>query len=354
MMNLEEIRQNINKIDDEIIKLLNQRMEFVKQVGILKHNEGSPIYRPVRENEIINRLSENSKGLLEKDAIKAIYQEIFAISRNLELPQRVAFLGPIGTYTHQAARLWFGALSEYIEIATIEDVFVSLNNDEVSYAVVPIENNTEGGVGATLDCLAKYDDILIFAENYLDIHHSFASTTDDIRDIKVIFSHPQGYNQCKKFLEAHNILDIEFVPTKSTAAAAKLAKDTPNSAAICSKIAAKLSDLPLMFECIEDNKANKTRFLVLSKHSCEKSSNSKTSILANTAHKAGALVDLLNEFKEANINLTKIESRPLKKKEFEYSFFIDFDGHIDDLNVQKILKNKTNIKWLGSYLKNDK
>ncbi len=353
-MSLENLRANINKIDDEIIKLLNKRMEFVKQVGILKHTEGSPIYRPAREEEIITRLCKNSDGLLSNEAIKAIYQEIFAISRNLELPQRVAFLGPFGTYTHQAAKLWFGELGEYIELATIEDVFKSLVNDEVSYAVVPIENNTEGGVGATLDSLAKYDGITIFAERYLDIHHSFASTSDKLSDIKTIFSHPQGYNQCRRFLESHNIQNIEFIPAKSTAAAAKLAKTTPNSAAICSKIAAKINDLPLMFEKIEDNLANKTRFLVLSKNHAEKGENSKTSILANTAHKAGALVELLNEFKEAGINLNKIESRPLKTKDFEYSFFIDFDGHIDDENVKKVLSNKTNIKWLGSYLKNDK
>ncbi|MBZ7986763.1 prephenate dehydratase [Campylobacter canadensis] len=349
-MSLEDIRKDINQIDDEIITLLKKRMQCVHKVGLIKQNEKSPIYRPTREMQIINRLSLQEDEFLKKEAISSIYQEIFSISRNLERHQRVAFLGPSGTYTHQAASSWFGNLCTYVELASINDVFTALKNDEVDYSVVPIENNTEGVVGNTLDNLALHKDIFIFAEKYLDIHHSFASNCYSLSDIKCIYSHPQAYNQCLNFIASHNLQNAEFIATKSTSQAALFASKNENSAAICSKIAAKLANIPLMFEKIEDNLSNKTRFLILSKHKAEYSNNSKTSIIANTSHKPGALVELLNEFKNANINLTQIQSRPLKTDKFEYSFFIDFDGHEDDLVVKNII-NKKNIRILGSYIK---
>lgn len=350
LMSLEDIRNDINKIDDEIITLLKKRMQYVHKVGLIKQNEKSPIYRPAREMQIINRLSLQEDEFLKKEAITSIYQEIFSISRNLERHQRVAFLGPFGTYTHQAASSWFGNLCTYIELASINDVFTALKNDEVDYSVVPIENNTEGVVTNTLDNFALHKDIFIFAEKYLDIHHSFASNCYDLNNIKCIYSHPQAYNQCLNFIFSHNLQNVEFIATKSTSQAALFASKNENSAAICSKIAAKINNLPLMFEKIEDNLSNKTRFLILSKQKAEYSSNSKTSIIANTSHKPGALVELLNEFKSANINLTQIQSRPLKTDKFEYSFFIDFDGHENDLVIKNII-NKNNIRILGSYIK---
>ncbi len=350
MPNLDEFRQKIDELDARILGLLNDRMAVVKKIGELKDRAQSLVYRPERERAIIKRLEALNDGLLTSKAIEAIYQEIFAVSRNLEKPQKVAYLGPEGSYTHQAAMSRFGASSDYIALASIEAVFKELANKEVKYALVPIENNTAGGVGDTLDCLSKYSGVKIFAELFMDIHHSFASLNADIKGIRRIFSHPQGYNQCRVFLETHGLADIEFIASKSTSNAAFLASKDENSAAICSKIAAKLNNLPILFETIEDNAANRTRFLILSDEKFPQMQGCKTSILAYTAHKPGSLSDLLGEFKKARINLTRLESRPVRTRSFDYSFFIDFEGHIDDKKVQKILAKRADIAWLGSYL----
>ena len=349
---LKQLREQIDSIDNEILTLLNKRMEIVKKVGELKNNTNAPIYRPEREKEIIDRLAKLSKsqnGILTKEEIEAIFLEIFAISRSLERKERIAFLGPEGTYTHQAAESRFGANAKYLPLLNIEAVFKAVANKEAKYGVVPIENNTEGVVGITLDSLKKYG-VKIVAEICMEIHHSFASLQDDLSKIKRIYSHPQGYNQCLGFLETHGLLDVEFIPTESTAKAAKLAKEDEFSGAICSKIAAKLYDVPLLFEKIEDNKANRTRFIIISDFKTQKSGNDKTSIIAKTSHKTGALFELLKKFKDKNINLLKIESRPNKDDTFNTWFYIDFEGHIDDEKVKELIESEKMI-WLGSYLR---
>jgi len=346
------LRKEIDEIDNEILKLLNKRMQVVKKVGELKSTSNAPVYRPEREKEIIKRLAELSKkegGILGFSEIEAIFLEIFAISRTLERKERIAFLAPYGTYTHQAAESRFGANAKYLPLLNIEAVFKAVANKEAKYGVVPIENNTEGVVGITLDSLKRYD-VKIVSEICMDIHHSFASYQDDLKNIKKIYSHPQGYNQCLNFLETHSLLDIEFIPTESTAKAAKLAAQDKTSGAICSKIAAKLYGVPLLFEKIEDNLANRTRFIIISDFKTERSGNDKTSVIAKTSHKSGALFELLKKFKEKNINLLKIESRPNKDDTFNTWFYIDFEGHIDDENVKEIIESQKMI-WLGSYLR---
>lgn len=353
---LKELRDNIDSIDDEILRLLNERMGHVSRIGELKQTSGTAIYRPERERQILKRLGAKST-VLNKAAIEAIYLEIFAVSRNLEMPQKVAYLGPEGTYTHQAAESRFGAMSAYLPLASIEAIFTKLSQKEVKYGVVPIENNTEGAVGITLDCLRRFDDVKIIAELYLDIHHSFATKAENLDDIKLIYSHPQGYNQCRKFLEDHMLSGVKFIATQSTAQAAQMAANERSAAAICSKIAAKINNLPILFETIEDNMANRTRFFILSDFKNAQSKNSKTSIVAETRHRPGGLVELLEMFRDENINLTKLESRPVKQRDFNYMFYIDFDGHIDDSNVMRVISearaNEIEIKWLGSYQKGD-
>ncbi|MDX1808366.1 MAG: prephenate dehydratase [Sulfurospirillaceae bacterium] len=351
-MNIEQYRKEIDSLDDQILVLLNKRMEAVKAIGRLKQSTGGSIYRPEREKEILDRLKGLDKKYLNSDAIDAIFLEIFAVSRNIELPENIAYLGPEGSFTHQVAESRFGAMGRYIGLNSIKAVFDVLENKEAKYGVVPIENNTEGAVGVTLDCLGKYNSKIV-SEIYMDIHHSFASICENLKDIKRIYSHPQGYNQCRKFLEEHFLIDVEFVATKSTAEAARLAKEHEDSAAICSHIAAKLYNVPILFSKIEDNMANKTRFLILSDFKNKPSVISKTSILAKTSDQPGGLVEFLQTFQKAKVNLTKIESRPTKEKGFRKVFYIDFEGHIDDENVQQVIeanKNKHEIKWLGSYV----
>ncbi|MDR3178277.1 MAG: prephenate dehydratase [Campylobacteraceae bacterium] len=353
MKKIGDLRKEIDKVDDKILELLNERMEFVKEIGTLKHASGTSIYRPEREKEILDRLKKLSGGSVKNGAIEAIYSEIFAVSRNIELPEKIAFLGPEGTYSHQAAGSRFGAQGSYLALNSIEAVFQVLANKEAKYGVVPIENNTEGVVGVTLDCLGRYEEIKIAAEVYMDIHHSFATFAEDIKDVKVIYSHPQGYNQCRQFLDTHLLNDIEFIPTKSTAEAAKMASQDRHTAAICSHIAAKLYKVPTLFAKIEDNLANRTRFIVLSDFKNAKGVKNKTSILAKTYDKPGGLLALLQIFNDAKINLTKLESRPIKGRDFKRVFYLDFEGHIDDENVQNVLSEKGknyDIMWLGSYI----
>ena len=353
MPNLDVYRKKIDAIDDEILVLLNERMKSVDAIGKAKQTTGSAIYRPEREKEILDRLKDLNKGMLNAKAIDAIFLEVFAVSRNLEMPEKIVFLGPDGSYTHQVAESRFGAMGNYIALNSVEAVFNVLHNQEARYGVVPIENNTEGAVGITLDCLGKFESLIV-AEIYMDIHHSFATNCENLKDIKKIYSHPQGYNQCRKFLEEHLLMDIEFVPTKSTAASAKLAASEPNSASICSHIAAKLYNVPILFEKIEDNLANRTRFLILSDFKNGAGIQNKTSILAKTQNKPGGLVNFLQSFQDEKVNITKIESRPVKDSGFEAVFYLDFEGHIDDDNVQRVLKANegiNEIKWLGSYVK---
>ncbi len=352
MKDIDTYRKEIDAIDDQILRLLNERMELVKAIGRLKQTTGTAIYRPEREKEILDRLKSLNQGALKAQAIDAIFLEVFAVSRNLEFPEKVAYLGPEGSYTHQVAESRFGAMGNYISVSSIEAVFHVLENGEAKYGVVPVENNTEGAVGTTLDCLGKFSSKIV-AEIYMDIHHSFATVCEDIKCIKRIYSHPQGYNQCRRFLEEHMLLGIEFIPTKSTAEAAQKAAKDPESAAICSHIAAKLVNVPILFGKIEDNMANQTRFLILSDFKNKKGIHNKTSILAKTDDKPGGLVEFLQTFQEEKVNLTKIESRPTKERGFQSIFYMDFEGHIDDENVQKVIdenKDRYDIKWLGSYI----
>ncbi len=353
-MGLKELREKIDKLDDEILKLLNERMKIVKKVGELKNKTHAPIYRPEREIEILERLKSKNTGPLSDSAIEAIFLEIFAVSRNLERAERVAYLGPEGSFTHQAAESRFGAMSEYLPTHSISSVFKAVEAGRAKYGVVPIENSIDGVVGETLDLLGK-SDLKIVAETYMPIHHSFASLEEDISKIKKIYSKDIAFGQCRNFLREHFLEDVELVLVESTAKAAKLASKERGSAAICSNIAAKLYNLPVLFENIEDVHTNTTRFIILSDFKNAKSGFDKTSILAKLKDKPGALVNFLQDFEKANINLSKIESRPAEDKDFNYWFYIDLDGHIDDKNIQEVFsKHKKDIKWLGSYAKGNR
>jgi len=357
MKNLDECREAIDSLDNEILELLNQRMHVVERVGEIKNSSGGAIYRPEREKAIIDRLEELSRDeLLNKSAIEAIFLEIFAVARNLELPERIAYLGPEGSFTHQAAESRFGAMSDYLSLASIASVFKTIESGRAKFGVVPIENSRDGVVGETLDLLAK-SPMKIVAELYMPIHMSFATSARHISDITSIYSKDKGFGQCREFLSQHGFENIEQIPVESTAKAAILASEDPSTAAICSHIAAKLYGVPTMFENIEDIHNNLTRFVILSDFENAVSGEDKTSILVRLkdAQKSGALAHFLRDFDEGNVNLSKIESRPSRDDEsFGYWFFIDFYGHIEDEYVQKVLqKHADEVTWLGSYVKGD-
>ena len=347
-MTLDELRGKIDRIDDDLLKLINKRMEYVHQVGSLKNSEGAPIYRPEREQAILNRLKANNDGLLTDSAIDALFLEIFAVARNLELPERIAYLGPEASFTHQAAESRFGAMSAYLPIGSIKGVFREVANGKAKFGVIPIENSSNGIVSDTIQCLSQYD-LKIIAEVVVDIHHVLAGTTDDIRQINKIYSKDIAFGQCSQFLEDFGLDEVEQVPVDSTAKAAKLAAQTPNSAAICAGVAATMYSLPILFENIEDDGENKTRFFIVSDFDNAPSGNDKTSILVRLPNTPGALVEFLNDFEKAKINLTKIKSHIVEGVSI---FFLEFNGHREDTKIRKIFdKHQSSIKLLGSYVK---
>jgi chorismate mutase/prephenate dehydratase len=326
-------------------------METVHKVGQVKAQSGGAIYRPEREKSIIDRLHKQSleaNGSLNRAAIEALFLEIFAISRNLELPENIAFLGPEGSFTHQAAESRFGAMSAYLPISSIKGVFREVSNKKAKFGVIPIENSSNGIVSDTITCLSEYD-LKIIAEVMVDIHHCLATTCDNVKQIKKIYSKDIAIEQCHKFLEDLGLDECELIPVESTAKAAKLATKEENCAAICSHIGAKMYKLPILFENIEDKGNNRTRFLIVSDFENGQSGEDKTSILVQLPNSHGALVGFLNDFDRANINLTKIKSHIV---EGISTFFIDFDGHKDDDKIKEIFKKHINsIKFLGSYVK---
>ncbi len=351
---LEKLRKEIDELDEQLIEILDKRMTIVKEIGKLKRGAKSAIYKPERERYIIDRLVKNHKGQLSKAAIEAVLLEVFAISRHYELPEVISYLGPEGSFTHQAAESRFGALTEYMALESIRAVFESVDTGRARFGVVPLENNQEGLVNETMDLLGSTD-LLITAEIPLSIHFAFASKCESLMDIRKIYSRDIGFRQCRKFIKDSFLHGkVELVPVNSTSKAVQIAKKEKNSAALCSHIAARMYDLPVLFDNVEDSSDNFTRFLIIGKDiKNEVSGHDKTSLLAKTPDKPGSLLLLLKDFYNEGINLTKLESRPAKKgKTFKYFFYVDIDGHIDDENVARVMeKHKKALKWLGSYVK---
>jgi chorismate mutase/prephenate dehydratase len=350
-MRLQELRREIDEIDDSLLELFNRRLRVVHEVGVFKNSTGAPIYRPEREQEILERLKRKNReenGILTDSAIDALFLELFAVARNFELPERIAFLGPEASFTHQAAESKFGAMSSYIPIHTIKGVFREVARKQAKFGVVPIENSFNGIVSDTISCLSDYN-LKIIAEVMIDIHHVLATKAEDIKDIRRIYSKDIAFGQCSQFLEDTGLDGVEQIPVESTAKAAQLAAEDPTSAAICAEVAAKLYRLPMLFQNIEDEGNNRTRFFIVSDFENAPSGNDKTTILVKLPNRPGALVDFLNDFKDANIDLTKIKSHIVGGVSI---FFIEFDGHRDDENIKNIFeRHRDSIKFLGSYVK---
>jgi len=347
-MTLDELRVKIDTIDDTLLKLYNERMELVHQVGELKNTTGAPIYRPEREQAILNRLKDQNNGKLTDAAIDALFLEMFAVARNLELPEAIAYLGPEASFTHQAAEAKFGAMSTYLPMASIQGIFREVDNGTAKFGVIPIENSSNGIVSDTISCLDEYN-LKIIAEVMIDVHLAFATLNEDIEKITKIYSKDIAFGQCRNFLADLGLDDVELIPVESTAKAAKLALKDETSAALCPSVAAKINNLPVRFENIEDNTNNRTRFFIISNFENTASGNDKTSLLVKLLNKPGSLVDFLNHFEKAEVNLSKIKSHIV---EGESIFFIEFQGHKDDENVKPVLEEmKKEIKVLGSYVK---
>ena len=351
-MSLQKIRKAIDSLDAKILSLLNDRAKSSREIGKLK--EGQGIYAPHREKEVLTRLKTLNKGPLTNEAIDAIYREIMSFSISLEKKVSIAYLGPAVTYTHQAAQKKFGSSVEYSASASISDVFADVVNGRSEYGVVPVENSTEGAVNHTLDLFID-SDLKIYGEIYLPVHHYLMSNGVPLSSITQVYSKDQVFGQCRLWLEA-NLRGADLVDTASTSEAAQIVANNSNQegiACIASRIAADEYGLKVLASSIEDNPNNTTRFLVIARDEAKPTKSDKTSIVFEIKDKSGALHDILVPFKKARINLTKIESRPSKKKAWSYFFFVDIEGHHNDARVKKALaslaKHCTFLRVLGSY-----
>jgi chorismate mutase/prephenate dehydratase len=349
-MRLEDLRKKIDEIDDKLVDLLNERTNIVIEIGKLKQKMGVISYHPDRENMIYRRLKARSKGPFPPEALRAVYREIMSASLNMETPLRVAYLGPEATFTHLAAKKRFGTSTTFVPVKKISDVFLEVEKGRSDYGVVPIENTTEGAVTHTLDMFVM-SDLKICSEVLLPISHSLLSK-HELNRVKKVYSHPQAFAQTKVWLE-ENLKDVTYIEVSSTAEAARLAAQEEGAAAIGSELAGEIYDLNVVIRGIEDQEENITRFLVIGWEIPQRTGHDRTSILFSIKDRPGALYDMLAPFAKGKINLTKIESRPSRKKAFDYFFFLDMEGHIKDRKVKTALRqleeNCVFLKILGSY-----
>jgi len=351
-MSLPEIRKKIDAIDAKLLQLLNDRADLVHEVGLLKRKEGAAIYAPEREEQLLRSLLKRNKGRLPETAIRAIYREIMSASLALEKDLTIAYFGPVATNTHQAARSKFGASVQYTPQVSIADVFDVVARCNADYGVVPIENSTEGAVNHTLDVFVD-SDLRICAQILLKIENHLAAKIP-MEEIRKVYSHPQVLGQCRNWLR-HNLPGVDLVEVSSTSRAAELASKEPHAGAITGKMAAEVYGLNILVPSIQDSPNNTTRFLVIGHNTCPPTGDDKTSLMLCVNDRPGALLDVLEPFKRLQINMSKIESRPSKRKAWEYYFFVDVDGHAGDAPVAKALeelkKHCSFVKILGSYPK---
>ncbi|HEV2393122.1 MAG TPA: prephenate dehydratase [Verrucomicrobiae bacterium] len=353
-MNIPEHRKAIDKLDAHIIKLLNERTRHVLSIGEIKLKAGEEIYVPHREQAVLKRICRLNGGPMTNESLGAVYREIMSSALSLEKSMKVAYLGPEATFTHQAAIRRFGSSLRYSSQKTIADVFTEVSKKRAEYGVVPVENSTEGVVTHTLDMFVD-SDLKIVAQIILPVQHCLLSNWPRSQ-LRKLFGHPQSLGQCRVWLQ-NNLPRVEIIETSSNARSAELAVHEKGTAAIAGLLAAEKYHLGVLEYDIQDNAANATRFLVLGRLCGPPTGRDRTSIMISITDKVGALHSALAAFRRYRINMTKIESRPSKRKAWEYFFFIDCDGHIQQNKVQNALQHLGEhcnfVKVLGSYPNSD-
>jgi len=349
-VNIPEHRKAIDRLDAHIVRLLNARTKHVLAIGDMKLKAGEEIYAPHRERAVLQRICQSNEGPVTDDQLCAIYREIMSSALALEKTMSIAYLGPEATFTHQAAIRRFGSSLRYVSQKTIADVFTEVSKNRADYGVVPVENTTEGVVTHTLDMFVD-SDLKIVSQIVLPIQYCLAGNSR-LRDIRRLHVHPQALAQCRQWVQQH-LPKVEIFETSSNARSAELAAKGKVNAAVTGLLAAEKYGLSVLEQDIQDNAANATRFLVLGRQCSPLTGDDRTSLLVSVADKAGALYQAIAAFRRHKINMTKIESRPSKRKAWEYFFFIDCDGHVQDRKVVKaiqLLGEHCNfVKVLGSY-----
>jgi len=350
-MTVDELRKRIDEIDRELVKLLAERAGHAREIGLMKTESNKPIYSPEREQAVLRNWLSVPHEPITDDGISVIYREIISVCRAMAAPITVAYWGPPGSFTHIASVQKFGSSTNFLAADSITDVFYEVQKKNAHHGIVPVENSTEGIIPLTLDMFLQTD-LKVCAEVFVLIRHNLVSHAADIKRIKRIYSSPQPTAQCRGWLRA-NAAEVPIIEVSTTAKAAIAAAEDPESAAIASKLAAEQYGLGILAEGIEDNPHNRTRFFVIGYAQTPRSGRDKTSIVFSVPHKAGSLHDALRVFHENSVNLTLIESRPTKQMPWEYVFFADFQGHIEDESVQAALEELTAqslfVRVLGSY-----
>jgi len=349
-MNIPDHRKAIDNLDAHIVKLLNERTKHVLTIGEIKRKAGEEIYAPHRERAVLQRICRRNKGPITNDSLRAIYREIMSSALSLEKSLTVAFLGPEATFTHQAAIRRFGSSLGYSPQKTIADVFTEVSKHRADYGVVPVENSTEGVVTHTLDMFVD-SDLKIVAQIVLPVQHCLLSKGPRLQ-IKKLYVHPQSLGQCRDWVRT-NLPRAEIIETSSNARSAEFAAREKGSAAIAGVLAAEKYGVPVLEFDIQDNVANATRFLVLGRQCSPPTGNDRSSLMFSIMDRPGALYSALAPFRRYRINMTKIESRPSKRKAWEYFFFVDCDGHAEDRKVARAIsllgEHCSYVKVLGSY-----
>ena len=355
-MELSPIREKIDEIDRQLVSLLNERLALAAEIGKVKRGQGGQVYVAEREDAVLRKVTAQNHGPMKQEALKAIYREIMSAAIALEKPLLIAYLGPEASNTHAAAMKKFGASVDYHAMPTISDIFTAVEKGETDYAVIPIENSTEGSVRETLDSFVE-SDLKIVAQIYTEITHALISRLP-LERITKVYSKDQALGQCRHWLQRH-LPNAQLVESSSTSRAVQIAKDEPGAAAVASELAAQFYGVPVLVKNIQDKADNTTRFFVLGRQASGPVGKGKdiTSFLVSLGDEAaahsGALLKMLMPLAERGINLSKVESRPSKKRPWDYYFFIDVTGHYEDANMKEALgelrKFCPMVKWMGSY-----
>jgi len=349
-MTLDELRAEINRLDGELVELLNRRAQVVVEIGKIKAVDGTPIYAPDREHAVLEQIHKANRGPLSDKALSAIWRELMSASFALEKPLRIAYLGPEGSNSHLAATGKFGASVEYESVSDIRGVFEEVGREHTDFGVAPIENSTGGGIADTIDAFVE-SQVRINAEINRAIHHNLLAKCG-LDEIERVYTKPEVFSQCQHWLSETGLAP-KCIAVASTSKAAEMAAQEDRAAAIGSTLAAELYGLRTICANVEDNPNNVTRFVVIGRGKTRPTGDDKTALTFTTAHEPGALADVLTALKECGTNLTFIESRPSKKRNWEYFFFAEAEGHIDEAYMVKAVERARQhclgLHVLGSY-----
>ncbi|MBL1432055.1 MAG: prephenate dehydratase [Gammaproteobacteria bacterium] len=351
-LNLDQVREKIDALDRQLLDLISERARLAQDVARIKQNGNDKVfYKPEREAEVLRRVIDSNPGPLSNESIRFLFREVMSACLALEQPMKVAYLGPQGTFTQLASHKQFGHAADTLAFASISDIFRAVSASEVDFGVVPVENSTEGIVSQTLDLFVG-SSLQICGEVELRIHHHLMSKAESIGDVVVIYAHQQSFAQCRQWLDGH-LSGVQQVSVSSNAEAARMAAESSAAAAIGSETASEIYGLGLLASKIEDAPDNTTRFLVLGRNPVKSSGKDKTSLLLSTMNQSGSLFDLIQPFAKNHVSMTRIESRPSRQANWNYLFFVDIEGHVEDDNVAKAIaevnEKAATTKVLGSY-----